>query len=236
MDATPVKVECEVDCSSFIDVKKEEESSSIPFLDVNSIGVNEKDDFNSTPSIDTNTVRYAYVCIPVKIVESNSTPLIERNVQKQDDFKSTYDNIHLKKEENNSSFPFIDVDVKEEDEFNGDSLIDRNVQKQDDFNSTFNNIHVKKEEDGSSFPFIDVNATDVKEESEFNDDSLVDMNIQREDDFNSTHNDIGKKEDESSSALMDVNDKKENDSHDTVSFYQIFYAVIYCYWLALTSV
>ena len=49
IDGAIVKVECEVDCLSFIDIKKEDDSSSLPFTDVH---LKEEDDFNSTPFID----------------------------------------------------------------------------------------------------------------------------------------------------------------------------------------
>ena len=92
LDDTVIKVECDVDCHSFVDIKEEEVSSSFSFIDVDGGHVKEKDDFNSSPFIDINVK---------KEEESSSFPFIDVNVKEENDLNSN---------------PLIDIDGKKEED------------------------------------------------------------------------------------------------------------------------
>ena len=101
IDGAIVKVECEVDFHSSIDIiKKEEDCSSPPFIDVKNVHVKEEKDFKFTPFIE------------IKKEEKSSSllPFTDVNV-KEEEFIST------------SS---IDIDVKKEEAFSCPEIVSSN--------------------------------------------------------------------------------------------------------------
>ena len=138
VDGAIVKVDCEVDFHSSIDVvKKEEDSISPPFTDANNVRVKEEKDFKFTPFIDIKKeekdFKFTSFIDIKKEEDSSSLSFTDANnvhVKQEKDFRFT-PFIDIRKEEDSSSLPYTDVNVKQEEEFISTPSIDIDVKKEE---------------------------------------------------------------------------------------------------------